>query len=820
MNDNPEFSRQLDLEEEMTSRGIDRYVSRARKAREEGRESQTAPIKSIIKVAFEKTLEKTTEWILEVKSKGSGYKYHSYNILSNIDLELATFISLRVVLDGISTRSGLTSTALRIANAIEDELHYRAFKDQQEGTFKKAVRKAKQSPSESYKRRHLREIARKKGVAFKGFTLNEKVNLGTKLIELVIEATGLVEVHREGQGGAYVIQAAPGTLERIEADHERLKGLAPMYLPTIIPPKPWTSPYSGGYWSGRVRRLTLVKTRHREYLDELAKADLTCVYEALNAVQATPWRINRAVFEVMNTMWTLGIATGGVIPSPDNLPLPPKPHWLTPEMKAADMTNSQREELANWKREAAQVYSYNAKLTCARLTFDRMFGVAARFAEEPEIYFPHQLDFRGRMYPVPLFLHPQGSEDSRALLEFAKGKPLGTEEAVLWLASHGAGMWGIDKVSFRERLEWVRQHEPEILSAASDPLTNLFWTTAEKPWSALAFCFEWAGFKTCGLAHVSHIPIQMDGSCNGLQHFSAMLRDPIGGAAVNLVPSEAPRDIYQAVADVVAQMVEDDAANGTEHDQGFALGWLGRVTRKVCKRPTMTLCYGARQYGFTEQVFADTITPWKLEAKDGFPFSGTGYLAAQYMARRIWEATNKVVVGARGAMEALQKWTSELSKVGRPVYWTTPSGFIFRQEYTVPETYKVKLAFGDVNIYAKVRREGVKEKLDKRKQTSAVSPNFVHALDAAHLCLTVSRAAKEGIECFSMIHDSYGTHAADCPKLGRILREEFVRMYENHDVLSEFRAVIQKEVSRELAEAPPKGSLDLSVVLKSPYFFG
>ena len=30
-----------------------------------------------------------------------------------------------------------------------------------------------------------------------------------------------------------------------------------------------------------------------------------------------------------------------------------------------------------------------------------------------------------------------------------------------------------------------------------------------------------------------------------------MLRDPIGGAATNLVPAEVPADLYQEVADVV-----------------------------------------------------------------------------------------------------------------------------------------------------------------------------------------------------------------------------------------------------------------------------
>jgi len=40
-------------------------------------------------------------------------------------------------------------------------------------------------------------------------------------------------------------------------------------------------------------------------------------------------------------------------------------------------------------------------------------------------YFPSNLDFRGRVYPIPPYLHHLGSDLSRGLLTFAEGKPLG-----------------------------------------------------------------------------------------------------------------------------------------------------------------------------------------------------------------------------------------------------------------------------------------------------------------------------------------------------------------------------------------------------------
>jgi DNA-directed RNA polymerase len=75
---------------------------------------------------------------------------------------------------------------------------------------------------------------------------------------------------------------------------------------------------------------------------------------------------------------------------------------------------------------------------------------------------------------------------------------------------------------------------------------------------ALAAAFEFAGFLEHGDTYVSHLPIPLDGSNSGLQHFSALLRDPTGAAAVNLVPSDKPNDVYAEVAARAQARVDDD----------------------------------------------------------------------------------------------------------------------------------------------------------------------------------------------------------------------------------------------------------------------
>lgn len=85
------------------------------------------------------------------------------------------------------------------------------------------------------------------------------------------------------------------------------------------------------------------------------------------------------------------------------------------------------------------------------------------------IYFPHNVDFRGRAYPLPPHLSHIGDDLSRGLLIFAEAKPLG-ERGLRWLKIHLAGLYGFDKANFDERVEWVHERLEEIYDSADNPI--------------------------------------------------------------------------------------------------------------------------------------------------------------------------------------------------------------------------------------------------------------------------------------------------------------------------------------------------------------
>lgn len=840
-NQHPLFNAQLDLEEEMRSLGIKKFREQIEIAQKKGQESRTLAVRRIMGNAHQDMVEAVEAFVATASSGKAGPKHSALKFIKLVgDNDIVAHIAMRAVLDGVSQRERLTHCAIKLATMLEDEVHFETFKEQLPVAYKAMHKNAEKSPDARHRRNAMLMPARKMGAKFEDWSPRDKLLIGTKLIELFVETTGLAQITRMSEGTANTqiyVEATPATLEWIEGENAHLEWLSPVYLPTIIPAKDWTSAFSGGYWSGRVRRLTLVKTKNREYLEELSERDMPMVYGAINALQNTAWQVNTKVMDVMEGLWAVGSPLAKLPTQQTTLQsLPERPHWLTKEMKTDEMTEGQLAIFRSWKQECTRVYDEVGTSKSKRMAFTRMLGVARMMRRYDEFFFPHQLDWRGRVYPVSLYLTPQGNDAQRGILEFANTVPLTNDEGVEWLAIHGAGLWGVDKVDMEARVQWVKDNEAAILASASDPYENRFWADAEKPWQALAFCFEWLGWKTEGYAFESSLPVQMDGTCNGLQNFSAILRDEIGGAAVNLVPSDKPQDIYTRVSDVVAKKVEADLFSTEivklkrKNEDGetvevdgpsiasLARGWHGHINRKVTKRPVMTLAYGARRFGFIEQVFEDTVGPWKSEHPETFPFEGSGWQAADYMGKLIWDAVQEVVVAAAQAMDWLQAAARVAAKNGLPVMWTTPVGFVVQQAYRLPNQKRIEMTFEQVRLRLTINLD--EAKIDSRKQASGISPNWVHSLDAAHMKRTIHLCHEMGVRSFSFIHDSYGTHAGNAAVLARVLREAFVAQYED-DVLAKFRDDLLGQLpdGAELPDLPAKGTLDLDLVLESPFFF-
>nr|DAQ15527.1 MAG TPA: DNA directed RNA polymerase [Caudoviricetes sp.] len=679
---------------------------------------------------------------------------------------------------------------------------------------------------------------------------SDLVRIGLKFVELFVESTGLARFVKVStkKGINYMLHVDGYIMDFLEKNDEELASFMYFKRPMLIKPLDWTTPVDGGYLLKLQKDDSFIKV-NKHSLEFYMDVDMPIVYNAVNAIQSTAWRINKEVYYVAEEIvgWTN---------IPEALGMPTKEAPEKPIRPAEADSNPEVQK--KWRKDMMRYYQLDNTRKGKRLLVDMVMEQAKTYLQEDQIYFPHSIDFRGRVYPMTL-LSPQGNDFTKGLLEFAEGIELG-EDGAKWLAFHGANCWGLDKKPIEERLSWVYEN-PELISrVADDPLSNLDWTTADSPWEFLGFCFEWAEYLKHGTSFKSHIAVAFDGSCSGLQHYSAMLRDEVGAMAVNLVPDDKVHDIYGIVASKVNEVLKEDAKNGTEDayvvdpkskeeylkkgTQSLATEWLKYgVTRKVTKRSVMTLCYGSKQYGFSEQVYEDTVMPAVLENPLAF---SKPKQASSYMAKLIWDSVQKVVVKAVEAMAWLQDASvllaSQTDTMGKalPTYWITPAGFPVKQEYHKTEMKQIKLALGtSVMMHAEDTTGGKIENtkgifwpaigrdipgtIDKRKQRQGIAPNFVHSMDASHLMLTVNACVEKGIHSFAMIHDSYGTHAGNAGVLFKTVREVFVDTYKNHDVLQDIHDhvlnMLSEESARELPDIPEKGNLDLDLVKESAYAF-
>jgi DNA-directed RNA polymerase, mitochondrial len=811
----PLYEEELKIEDEAVGMGQTRYLKLARKS-----EDKTKPGKDFLRLAIPLGGAAIAEWLEATLDGQPRPQAGLAKYIKQFEPNDVSFLVCRTVL---LARYGdrATTLAVSIAKNLERLFNSESFRAADPKGFKRLQTKIDKCPFPSKRYVLVRKAMEKSQVTSIAWGPKVEASVGRLLLEIVAEATGAFTIETVSGGGkslSSVVYLSESLRESLNARHEQWSIQSPMFLPMVIKPRRWTSPRHGGYVQRKSlkRKLITSKRLNDNYMEELSNTDMPTVYAAINAMQETEWVINSQVYEVAKTLWAKKMWVAG-LPAADPVKLPPKlsdEEWALLGKKEQQIEAAKRYEIHDFNREAIS----------KRFKFINQMWIAERFERYDAIYFPHVMDWRGRCYPVPTLLNPQEDDVGRALLTFAKGAALG-DRGLNWLMIHGANCYGIDKVPFAEREAWVEARQDEIYAVAQDPLAHLsFWADdkkVDKPFLFLAFCFEWAKLmdhvRDGGQVEdfVSTLPVSWDGSCNGLQHFSCMLRDPIGGEHTNLVPRDRPSDIYAKVADEASKIVAVEAANGEVN----ANYWLNKIDRKMAKRPTMTLPYGSGKFGFKDQLLAELKD--RKHKDGGVPYiKGNEFQCAKYLAGVMDQALAKVVVKAREAMEWLKDVSNVAAEDGLPVQWVTPAGFPVLQEYRATEEHRVKLDAGGKLIRFTLSVQG--DKLDARKQAQSIAPNFVHSLDAAHLQRTVVRAHELGIRSFAMVHDSYGTTAGNAQDLQELLRETFVEQYSGNvleDFANQLREKLPAKLAAKIPPLPERGDLDLEGVKSSLYFF-
>jgi DNA-directed RNA polymerase len=819
----PRWDDQMVMEQQMLALGKERMQAKINKAMEKKDMSNLRPYRSLL-----------TEWVLpmaheitawkEKASKKRGVKPIALPLIMTVESETCALVTLRVVLRmlGVERRKVL-GMAVEIGTWIEHEARVLSWIEGDKESWDAIVAIQKNRGSNATHMRRSRTSIFNKHISSKvnwlAWSEEQRIRVGLEMIDLLVRSTRRFKVvaepgYKPKKVGKGVISRRPMVLEpdgelrqwlENAIDDELLH--APVFMPTLIPPKPWTGPRDGGYWTPFVKTPFLIrfKASHEDQrqraIDDYEALDMPMVYSGLNHVQNTAWKINTKVLEIANRIWDNDLALGG-LPNKEEETVPPRP-------EAAEHDEAVRKE---WTKIASEIRTRNATRLSHYIAYRRAIVLANQMKDEPEFYYPHMLDFRGRMYPIVTDLSPQGEDLHRGLLTFAKGKPIETEEQALWLAIQVANTFGIDKVGLQERISWTVDREEEWRNVAKDPMEHRMWLEADDPWQALAAILEYAGFMEQGYGYVSSLPIRVDGTCNGIQHLSAMVRDEVGGRAVNLIPSDKPSDIYQEVADKITKELSEDPND-------MAAMWLevcaGHVPRSLTKRPVMILPYGG-----TRHAYFDYTMEWLKEndPRGEHIHEELRAQAVSYLVKILYEAVSTTVLRGQEVMKWLQACSKVASESGLPLYWKTPSGFVVRHFYGETDSVQIKTWIDGQVLQLRVSQ--TKPTLDKRSQAKGIAPNYVHSMDASALMICIEGCKRKGIDQVTAIHDAYGTVASDMWTMFDVIREAFIHNYKE-DVLDQFITAccdISGE-TKDYPSVPPKGRMDLSEIRQSDYFF-
>ncbi|KAJ9683025.1 hypothetical protein PVL29_018850 [Vitis rotundifolia] len=598
-------------------------------------------------------------------------------------------------------------------------------------------------------------------------------------------------------GSARVVQAACFIGDAIE---QEARHMVIPYVPMLVPPLKWTGYDKGAhlFLPSYVMR-THGARQQREAVKRAPRNQLEPVFEALNTLGNTKWRINKRVFDVVDRIWAGGGCLADLVDRND-VPLPEKPD------------TEDEAQLRKWKWKVKSVKKANSERHSQRCDIELKLAVARKMKDEDGFFYPHNLDFRGRAYPMHPYLNHLGSDLCRGMLEFAEGRPLGSS-GLHWLKIHLANLFagGVDKLSHEGRITFTENHLDDIFDSADRPLEGRrWWLNAEDPFQFLAACINLSEALRSSSPEttISHIPVHQDGSCNGLQHYAALGRDQLGAAAVNLVAGEKPADVYSGIAARVLDIMKRDAEKDPAifPDALRARILINQVDRKLVKQTVMTSVYGVTYIGARDQIKR------RLKERNAIADDVELFGAACYAAKITLTALGEMFQAARSIMSWLGDCAKIIASENQPVRWTTPLGLPVVQPYRKLGRHLIKTSLQVLTL----QRET--ETIMVKRQRTAFPPNFVHSLDGSHMMMTAIACKKAGLN-FAGVHDSYWTHACDVDEMNRILREKFVQLYETPILENLLESFQQSFPALEFPPLPERGDFDLREVLESPYFF-
>lgn len=814
-----DIQEQIDLESTSVQSGVVRYRRLAAEAVRRGRAAQLKPVERLV-IAWLPHLSTEIKKLQRMYRAGKMSRGIVYwgPLMVSVPADQIALIALDKVLgiclshDGQNGPLKYTTVATSIGAAVVAQANLQHTKRQMAKAAKtlprRDARRARAMLDNILDRtdavEELNRTTRKSG-ALPVDTVVNRASLGDRVLHLIAREVALLP-HEEGETSPdeilafrveviasrsnrklRVISLREKALRIIEEGHAARQRLRPVYLPMVVPPYRRDKSVPGGYITIRTPFVTKSTPEQQE---AYKAADLSFEYEALTALGATPHTLMTPVVDVVHRLSEEGGGLLGIPPAADEL----KP--VRPGSADSDPEDDRR-----WRRLAAEWHSQRIANRAARENFAQLTLVTDLFKKHAAFYYPHNNDFRGRVYPIPQHLQPQGPDLCRGMLTFANP----VEPDPKWLAVHAANCAGFDKEGFDGRAAWARDWVADHsvarwIGSTAGILDHIDeWgdeDTIDSPWQFLAALVamhdeQWG----------ARLPVQLDGSCNGLQHYAALTRDQDLAAKVNLVPADKPAGIYAMVAERTIEILRGEA-------NPFAPVLIGLVDKAVVKQPMMTTVYGVTFAGARDQI-RERLAEKGVPAEHLFDM-------AHYLTGIVLRAIEGLCGRASEAMTWLRECATEFAKKGHAYRVTTPTGLPLVQPYRQWAVKDLKVMDGTVTITVK----DVECPVAKGEQVRGAAPNTIHGIDQAHMKRVAVTAVARGMDC-SFVHDGFRSQSGNIERRGfkPLVHEQFVDLHRT-DWLTEFHDEwVRIFPGAKIPPMPARGRFDIEDVIDAAYAF-
>ena len=692
-----------------------------------------------------------------------------------VDSGVQALIVCKVVFDHVfsprQAKQVVTTIAHDVGFAIEAECQMNYY-DKEAPALLATLKKNywHQARGTEYKRKCIQTLMHKTQISpWVHWTLETKVKVGTFLMECLMEVSGWFEKQIVFKGKKKRLLLQPSEL--LIKHHDKIMRMAelfsPLAKPMLIPPRNWYSLQDGGYYLNDISKCFPFIRKNE---GTLIQGEIP--YKFINKIQQVSYKLNPFIVKVAKELEERGICVGKFRPVMQH-EIPPKP----PNMEDEEVKRE-------WKKRAKiahELQKAEVRKSCrTRMTMD-----VVREFEGKEYYIPWSFDYRGRAYPIPNLLTPQDTDFGKSLILFSEGVKI-TKKGMDWIKFQLATTYGLDKATMQERLDWIEKGENRELvhRVWSDPIGNIAdWENADEPWLFLAACVEWYELY---YEHrdETHLPVAVDATCSGLQILAGLSKDASTARMVNVIGSEKPQDAYATIASRSVEAIPDRLKPHWD--------------RKVTKRCVMTIPYNAKPFSNRSYI------------RDAFKEKGVDVDKEELTqcVQAVRTAMNQVVPGAMDVMKWIEKEISRFIKDGNEeVKWLTPSGFPVTQRLMKRDTKIIKT---QLMGRCMLSIAGAEKGVDLKHHKNATAPNLIHSLDASLLHLAVMEVNFP----IALIHDSVLCRATDMCKLSTLVRKTYMRLFAEHEPLTDFALAIGAE------EQPPIiGDLKPEAVIDSQYFF-